>query len=229
MEGTASSLSMGFSSRAVAAVAQAILVMRKTLNPHWKRLSIALFVVVVAEVRFGIDQDFAWRHRRWCSGRGMFLLVYLRAHVAAARPSGISRRRGTIAAVVDFGSLVASATLHRQSERNGTPARVFPGWQCVSLEQRGKLSCSAGGTLSCRCSQYVAALPGWVTKLSSLTGPRLRAGPSGSVVCICRLPRRHHPIDSYTRAPVTAGRAPIGIFLPCLLAVAAALLFVVGG
>lgn len=202
----------GLQLSAVAVVAQAILVMRKRLTPDWQRVSIALIALVIAAFApASVSTLLAIAAGALCGG------VFLRGNSAPLLPPldfRISRRAGTIAAVVYFSLLVPSAII----------AKTHPG----VLQVGGAFYLSGalvfgGGHVVLPLLEHAVVSPGWVPQQSFLTGYGFAQALPGPLFTFA----------AFLGTAIQSGgsRAGLGlvalvaIFLPGLLAVTAALAF----
>ena len=206
----------GLQLSAVAVVAQAILVMRKTLTPDWQRLLIALFAVVIAMFApASISTLLAIAAGALCGK------MFLRGNSAPMLPPldlRISRRAGTIAGVVYFSLLIASAIL---------PAilpKTSPGiLQVGSAFYVSGALVFGGGHVVLPLLEHAVVSPGWVTQQSFLTGYGFAQALPGPLFAFAGF--LGAAIQSNNSRAGLGLVALIAIFLPGLLAVAAALSF----
>jgi chromate transporter len=202
----------GLQLSAVAVVAQAILLMRKRLTPDWQRGLIAAIALVVATFAPPTVSTFvAIAVGALCGG------LFLRGDSAPTLPElnlRISHRSGTIAAIVFSGLLVASVLL---AKTGPLLLRV-----AVKFYLSGALVFGGGHVVLPLLEQAVVS-PGWVTEQSFLTGYGFAQALPGPLFTFA----------AFLGAAMRTGSARVGfglvaliaIFLPGLLAVAAALSF----
>ncbi len=202
----------GLQLSAVAVVAQAILVMRKSLTPDWQRVFIAFIALVIAAFAPGSISTFlAIAVGALCGA------IFLRGDSAPTLPRlelRISRRSGTIAAVVFSGLLVASAFV----------AKTSPGvLQVASAFYLSGALVFGGGHVVLPLLEHAVVSPGWVTQQSFLTGYGFAQALPGPLFTFAAF--LGAAIQSASSRVGLGLVALIGIFLPGLLAVAAALTF----
>jgi chromate transporter len=202
----------GLQLAAVAVVAQAVLVMRKRLTPDWPRVLIALIAGVIsmfAPASFSTILAIA-------AGALCGALV-LRGDSAPMLPPldlRISRRGGMIAAVVYLGLLIASAVIPR-----GHPGVLQVG---SAFYLSGALV-FGGGHVVLPLLEHAVVANGWVTQQSFLTGYGFAQAIPGPLFTFA----------AFLGTAIQSGSSHIGlgivaliaIFLPGLLAIAAALSF----
>jgi chromate transporter len=202
----------GLQLSAVAVVAQAILVMRKSLTPDWRRVLIALIALVIA--MFGpasISTFLAIVAGALCGA------VFLRGDSVPRLPQldfRISRRGGAIAASFYLVLLIASAIV----------PKTHPGIVQVgsAFYLSGALVFGGGHVVLPLLEQTVVS-PGWVTQQSFLTGYGFAQALPGPLFTFAAF--LGAAIRSSTSRAGLACIALIAIFLPGLLAMVAALSF----
>ncbi len=147
----------GLQLAAVAVVAQAVLVMRKHLAPDWRRILIALIAAVIAMyAAAAVSTLLAIAVGAACG------LVFLRSN-SALPPLDlpVSRRGGTIAAIVYFGLLIASLLIRKSG------SGVL---QVGSAFYRSGALVFGGGHVVLPLLEHAVVSPGWVTQPTFLAG-----------------------------------------------------------
>jgi chromate transporter len=202
----------GLQLSAVAVVAQAILVMRKSLTPDWRRVLIALIALVIA--MFGpasISTFLAIVAGALCGA------VFLRGDSGPKQPQldfRISRRAGAIAAFFYLMLLLASAIVPK------THPGIVPVGSAFYLS--GALV-FGGGHVVLPLLEHAVVSPGWVTQPSFLTGYGFAQALPGPLFTFAAfLGAAIQPSNSRIGLGLVA---LVAIFLPGLLAMVAALTF----
>jgi chromate transporter len=202
----------GLQLSAVAVVAQAILVMRKSLTPDWRRLLIALIAVAIAMFGPASISTFL------AIAAGALLgAVLLRGDSVPRLPPldfRISRRAGAIAAFFYLVLLLASAIVPK------THPGIVPVGSAFYLS--GALVFGGGHVVLPLLEQAVVS-PGWVTQQSFLTGYGVAQALPGPLFTFAAF--LGAAIRSSTSRAGLGCVALIAIFLPGLLAMVAALSF----
>jgi chromate transporter len=202
----------GLQLSAVAVVAQAILVMRKSLAPDWRRLLIALIAVAIAMfARASISTFLA------IVAGAVLGAVLLRGESVPRLPQldfRISRRAGAIAAFFYLALLLASAIVPK------THPGIVPVGSAFYLS--GALVFGGGHVVLPLLEQAVVS-PGWVTQQSFLTGYGFAQALPGPLFTFAAfLGATVQPSNSRLGLGLVA---LVAIFLPGLLAMVAALTF----
>jgi chromate transporter len=202
----------GLQLSAVAVVAQAILVMRKSLTPDWRRVLIALIALVVA--MFGpasISTFLAIVAGALCGA------AFLRADDGPKLPPldfRISRRAGAIAGALYLVLLIAGAII----------PKTHPGMvQVGSAFYLSGALVFGGGHVVLPLLEHAVVSPGWVTQPSFLTGYGFAQALPGPLFTFAAF--LGTAIQSSTSRAGLGCIALIAIFLPGLLAMVAALSF----
>jgi chromate transporter len=202
----------GLQLSAVAVVAQAILVMRKSLTPDWRRLLIALIAVAIAMFGPASISTFL------AIVAGALLgAVLLRGDSAPRLPQldfRISRRAGAIAGVFYLMLLIASAIIRK----------TYPGMvQVGSAFYLSGALVFGGGHVVLPLLEHAVVSPGWVTQRSFLTGYGFAQALPGPLFTFAAfLGAAIQPSNSRIGLALVA---LVAIFLPGLLAMVAALTF----
>jgi chromate transporter len=201
----------GLQLSAVAVVAQAILVMRKRLAPDWQRVLIALIALAIA--LFGpasISTLLAIVAGALCGA------VFLHGDAGGGLPHDfrISRRAGAVAGALYLVLLVASAII----------PKTHPGLvQTGSAFYLSGALVFGGGHVVLPLLEHAVVSPGWVTQASFLTGYGFAQALPGPLFTFAAfLGAAIQPSHSRIALGLVA---LIAIFLPGLLAMAAALSF----
>ncbi len=202
----------GLQLSAVAVVAQAILVMRKSLTPDWRRVLIALIALVIAMFgRASISTFLAIVAGALCGA------VFLRGDSGPKQPQldfRISRRAGAIAAFFYLMLLLASAIVPK------THPGIVPVGSAFYLS--GALV-FGGGHVVLPLLEHAVVSPGWVTQPSFLTGYGFAQALPGPLFTFAAfLGAAIQPSNSRIGLGLVA---LVAIFLPGLLAMVAALTF----
>jgi chromate transporter len=202
----------GLQLSAVAVVAQAILVMRKSLTPDWRRVLIALIALVIA--MFGpasISTFLAIVAGALCGA------VFLRGDSGPKIPPPgfcISRRAGAIAGALYLALLIASAII---------PKTHLGMVQVGSAFYLSGALVFGGGHVVLPLLEHAVVSPGWVTQQSFLTGYGFAQAIPGPLFTFAAFLGAAIP-SSRSRFGL-AFLALVAIFLPGLLAMVAALSF----
>jgi chromate transporter len=210
----------GLQLSAVAVVAQAILVMRKNLTPDWQQVLIALIAGVIALIgppSFNTLLAIAFG--------AIGGAVLLRGDSATWLPPldlRISRRAGTIAALVYLVLLIASAIIPPAIPR--AIPKTSPG--VLEVGRAFYLSGAlvfGGGHVVLPLLEHAVVSPGWVTQPSFLSGYGFAQAMPGPLFTFAAF--LGAAIQSGSSRVALAFDALIAIFLPGLLAMVAALSF----
>jgi chromate transporter len=202
----------GLQLSAVAVVAQAILVMRKSLTPDWRRVLIALIALVIAMfVPASISTFLAIVAGALCGA------AFLRGDAGPKLPPlafRISRRAGTIAGALYLVLLIASAII----------PKTHPGMvQVGSAFYLSGALVFGGGHVVLPLLEHAVVSPGWVTQPSFLTGYGFAQALPGPLFTFAAF--LGTAIQSGTSRTGLGCIALIAIFLPGLLAMVAAISF----
>ena len=207
---TGMALVHGLQLAAVAVVAQAVLVMRKHLAPDWRRVLIALIAAVIAMyAAASVSTLLAIAVGAACG------LVFLRTN-SALPPLDlpVSRRGGTVAAIVYFGLLIASLLIRK----SGTGVL-----QVGSAFYRSGALVFGGGHVVLPLLEHAVVSPGWVTQPTFLAGYGFAQALPGPLFTFAAF--LGAAIPSHGSRIALGLVALIAIFLPGLLAIGAALSF----
>lgn len=205
---TGMALVHGLQLAAVAVVAQAVLVMRKHLAPDWRRILIALIAAVIAMyAAAAVSTLLAIAVGAACG------LVFLRSN-SALPPLDlpVSRRGGTIAAIVYFGLLIASLLIRKSG------SGVL---QVGSAFYRSGALVFGGGHVVLPLLEHAVVSPGWVTQPTFLAGYGFAQALPGPLFTFAAF--LGAAIPSHGSRIAFGLVALIAIFLPGLLAIGAAL------
>jgi chromate transporter len=202
----------GLQLSAVAVVAQAMLVMRKRLAPDWRRLLIALITLAIA--MFGpasISTLLAIVAGALCGA------IFLHGYASPRLPPldfRVSRRAGVVAGSLYLVLLIASAII----------PKTYPGMvQAGSAFYLSGALVFGGGHVVLPLLEHAVVSPGWVTQASFLTGYGFAQALPGPLFTFAAfLGAAIQPSHSRIALGLVA---LIAIFLPGLLAMAAALSF----
>jgi chromate transporter len=202
----------GLQLSAVAVVAQAILVMRKSLTPDWRRVLIAFIALVIA--MFGpasISTFLAIVAGALCGA------VFLRGDSGLKQSPldfPISRRAGVIAGVFYLVLLIASAII----------PKTHPGMvQVGSAFYLSGALVFGGGHVVLPLLEHAVVSPGWVTQPSFLTGYGFAQALPGPLFTFAAfLGAAIQPSNSRMGLALVA---LVAIFLPGFLAMVAAVTF----
>jgi chromate transporter len=202
----------GLQLSAVAVVAQAILVMRKSLTPDWLRVLIALIALVIALfVPTSISTFLAIVAGALCGA------AFLRGTAGPKLPPlalRISRPAGAIAGALYLVLLIASAII----------PKTHPGMvQVGSAFYLSGALVFGGGHVVLPLLEHAVVSPGWVTQKSFLTGYGFAQALPGPLFTFAAF--LGTAIQSSTSRAGLGCTALIAIFLPGLLAMVAALSF----
>ena len=204
----------GLQLSAVAVVAQAILVMRKRLTPDWQRVLSRSRRRCHCPVRTGIHQyvpgDCRWRPLWSGISARRFFPAAAAARLSHLAPCGSDRR----------GFLPGAA--HRQRDHPENTSGQGAGWQRVYLS--GALV-FGGGHVILPLLEHAVVSPGWVTQplFLTVTVSRKRFRAHCSRLRLFSVRRSNPVIRAWSLGLV----ALVAIFLPGLLAMVAALHFLV--